>query len=61
MIAADLSRATGQQFDVAPDMQTRRISGSVLINPVKADPKSLGPLLGVKITPDVEGWSIEAP
>lgn len=60
-IAADLTRATGKQFDVAPDMMTRRISGSVLTAPVKADPQSLGPLLGVKITPTVEGWSIEAP
>ncbi|MXP27123.1 iron dicitrate transport regulator FecR [Altererythrobacter indicus] len=60
-VAADLTRATGQKFDVSPAMMTRRISGSVLTAPVKADPKSLGPLLGVTITPTVEGWSIEAP
>ncbi|RKF18945.1 iron dicitrate transport regulator FecR [Altericroceibacterium spongiae] len=60
-VAADLSRATGQTFTVTRNMAGRRISGSVLIDPVREDPESLGPLLGVKIVPAVQGWSIQAP
>lgn len=59
-VAADLSRATGVSFSVAPGGAQRRVSGSLLLEPVKKDPASLGPLLGVKVRKADSGWVIEA-
>jgi len=59
-VAGDLSRATGIAFTVAPGLAGRRISGSVLVAPLRADPRSIGPLLGVALRPEGDGWTIEA-
>ncbi|MBO9519260.1 MAG: FecR domain-containing protein [Porphyrobacter sp.] len=59
-VASDLSRATGLAFEVAPGSATHRVSGSLLIEPIRADPQSLGPLLGLAVRKDGEAWEIEA-
>ena len=59
-IAADLTNASGIRFDASPGAATRRVSGSLLVGPVRADPRSAGPLLGVAIRPAGDGWVIEA-
>lgn len=58
-IADDLSRATGVRFNARAEAAGRRISGSVLLDPVRANPASLGPLLGVSMRRDGQGWMIE--
>lgn len=60
VVAADLTRATGMSFAVAPGAAQRRVSGSLLAEPVRSDPRSIGPLLGVAIRPADEGLVIEA-
>lgn len=57
-VAAQLTRASGVTFAVAPKAAQRRISGSVLIDPIKADPAALGPLLGVAVRRQDDGWII---
>jgi len=57
-VADDLSRATGVAFAAAPAQA--RVSGSVLVAPVKADPRTLGPLLGVSVRYTGEAWEIGA-
>lgn len=59
-IAVDLTNATGLRFEVAPGVAARRVSGSLLVDPVRADPRSAGPLLGVAVSPAGDGWMIEA-
>lgn len=59
-VAADLSRATGLPFEVAEDSAAHRVSGSILIEPIRADPQSLGPLLGLAVRHDGKVWEIEA-
>ncbi len=59
-IAADLTNATGLNFAVAPGVAARRVSGSLLVDPLRADPRSAGPLLGVTVSPAGDGWVIEA-
>lgn len=48
-VASDLSRATGVPFQVAAGASRRRVSGSLLTEPVRADPASVGALLGVAV------------
>lgn len=57
-IAAELTRATGQNFTSA-DTATR-LSGSIALNEVRADPRALGSLLGVRVSPAGDGWVIVA-
>lgn len=57
-VAADLSRASGVAFSAAPGA-AGRVSGSVLVEPLRRDPGALGPLLGVRIAKTDKGWSIE--
>lgn len=59
-VAEDLARATGLAFSVASGAEQRRVSGSLLIDPVRSDPASLGPLLGVSVRKVGEGWVIGA-
>lgn len=59
-VAADLTRATGLTFEVAPDSVTHRVSGSILVDPIRADPQTLGPLLGLSVRRDGEVWEIKA-
>ena len=60
VVAADLTSATGVAFSAAPAPSQRRVSGSLLVAPVKADPRSVGPLLGVTVRYTGEAWEIGA-
>jgi transmembrane sensor len=59
-VAADLSRMTGIEFTVAARSADRRVSGSLTIDPVRSDPRALGPLLGVAVRHNGEAWEIGA-
>jgi transmembrane sensor len=58
-VAAELSSASGIRFAVSPGATGQRISGSVLIEPIRREPASLGPLLGVSVRPEGSGWMLE--
>lgn len=58
-VAAMLSAATGQSFTVAPGAADKRVSGSVMLDPIRRDPASLGPLLGVTARADGAIWVLE--
>lgn len=58
-VAADLSRATGVSYRVAPGAAGRTISGSVALDPIRKDPASLGALLGVTVRGSGKDWTIE--
>lgn len=57
-IAAELTRATGTRF-TSTDTRAR-LSGSIALAEVRADPQALEPLLGVRITRSNDGWMIAA-
>jgi len=57
-IAAELTRATGQNFTSANTVT--RLSGSLSTEDVRADPRSLEALLGVKVRQQGAGWVITA-
>ncbi|MFC0589698.1 FecR domain-containing protein [Novosphingobium aquiterrae] len=57
-VAAGLTRATGIDFTARPG-GSRRVSGSVVVAPLRSDPAALGPLLGVTMTRSADGWTIE--
>lgn len=61
-VASDLTRVTGIAFSVRGTQQgaapSRTVSGSVLIDPIRKDPRVLGSLLGLDVTPVGKGWSI---
>ena len=57
-VATDLTSATGVAFSAAPAPSQRRVSGSLLVAPVKDDPRSVGPLLGVTVRYTGEAWEI---
>ena len=60
-VAADLSRATGIRFTAAPEA-AGAVSGSILVAPLRRDPRALGPLLNVSVRPaEGSGWTIGAP
>lgn len=59
-VAADLSRATGVAFVVAPRAAQRSVSGSLVLDRVKADPRTVGALLGVGVRHNGEAWEIGA-
>ncbi|WP_137681339.1 FecR family protein [Aurantiacibacter suaedae] len=59
-LAAELSSMSGVTFSAAPASVRDEVSGSVLIDPIRADPASLGPLLGVSVRQAGDGWLIEA-
>ncbi|KRA82672.1 FecR family protein [Altererythrobacter sp. Root672] len=59
-VATDLSRATGLTFEVAPSSAAHRVSGSILVEPIRTDPQTLGPLLGLAVRRDGKVWEIEA-
>lgn len=58
-VAAELTRATGRTF-TAQGADASLVSGSILLDPVRADPRSIGPLLGVTVRRDGAGWVIGA-
>lgn len=59
-IAAELTRATGIVF-TSTDTATR-LSGSIALDSLRADPRTLEPLLGVRVQPQDggDGWVITA-
>ena len=57
-VADRLSRATGVEFR-APSANGQRFSGSVLLEPIKSDPATLGALLDLEIERTDEGWLLE--
>jgi len=50
--------ASGVAFVAGAGSAEHRVSGSVLTGPVKADPRTLGPLLGVGVRYTGEAWEI---
>lgn len=59
-VAAELSRATGIAFRPAPQA-TARLSGSIVVAPIREDPRAAGALLGVTVRRQGDGWVIGAP
>lgn len=59
-VADDLTRATGVRFAAGAASSRQRISGSLLVEPVKRDPRTVGPLLGVTVRYSGEAWEIGA-
>jgi transmembrane sensor len=59
-VAIELSRATGVAFRPAPDA-TARLSGSIVVDPVREDPRLAGALLGVTVRRQGDAWVIGAP
>ena len=59
-VAGDLSRLSGLDFEAAPEAAARRVSGSLVIGPIRKDPRALGPLLGVGIRSAGQKWVIGA-
>lgn len=57
-VAADLSRATGIHFVVAPGVEALPISGSISVSPSRNDPKAVGALLGLPVRADGDRWII---
>jgi len=57
-IAAELARATGIAFRADPGGAGQAVSGSILVAPLREDPRALGPLLGVVVRPAGDGWVI---
>ncbi|MFM5885586.1 MAG: FecR family protein [Novosphingobium sp.] len=57
-VAAELTRSTGVAFEARPG-GSRRVSGSIVVAPLRSDPVALGPLLGVTMTRSGDRWTIE--
>ena len=57
-VVADLSRATGIEFAVVERSADSRVSGSLVVEPLRSDPQALGPLLGVSVRYNGEAWEI---
>ena len=58
-IAGQLRRATGLAYSAGSNGGS--LSGSVALAPLKADPASLGPLLGVTVRHSGDKWVISSP
>ena len=59
-VTADLSRMTGVPFAVSAASGGDRVSGSLLVEPVRRDPRTLGPLLGVAVRHNGVAWELSA-
>ncbi len=57
-IAAELSRATGTAFVASPGAGDQRVSGSIALDGVRRDPRTVGDLLGVAVRYDGTAWEI---
>jgi len=57
-VAADLSAATGRNFTVSPGAAGQTVSGSLLLDGVEADPRGIGPLLGVPVRYRAGAWEL---
>ena len=59
-VATELGRATGIAFRPAPGA-TARLSGSIVIAPIREDPRLAGALLGVPVRRQGDAWVIGTP
>jgi Fe2+-dicitrate sensor, membrane component len=57
-VAADLTNATGIAFSVRGKSGQAAVSGSVLMAPIREDPRRIGDLLGLKVSRTERGWEI---
>jgi transmembrane sensor len=57
-VSAELTRATGTQFTASPRASEQRVSGSLMLDAVRSDPRALGPLLGVTVRYNGTAWEI---
>jgi transmembrane sensor len=55
-VAADIARASGIDYQASETSGERPISGSIALDPLRADPAALGPLLGVSVERRGETW-----
>jgi transmembrane sensor len=60
-IASELSRATGVAYRADRGAAAQSVSGSIVVAPLREDPRALGPLLGVTVRPADDAWVIAAP
>lgn len=60
-VAADIARATGIDVTVAEGAGFRPVSGSVMVEALRSDPGSLGPLLGIRVRRERNTWILDAP
>lgn len=60
-VARRLTDTTGVVFEAAPGASAQRISGSIAIDPVRADPAMIGPLLGIAVERRDSAWVVGAP
>ena len=59
-VAAELSRATGVAFRAAPRAGGQQVSGSIALDGVRRDPRTLGALLGIAVRHNGTAWEIGA-
>jgi len=57
-VSAELTRATGTPFTASPRAGDQRVSGSLMLEAVRSDPRTLGPLLGVVVRYNGTAWEI---
>lgn len=57
-VAAELSRATGTAFVASPRAAEQRVSGSIVLDGVRRDPRTVGALLGAHVRYDGSAWEI---
>lgn len=60
-VAADISRMAGMELTVADGAEERRVSGSVTVDTLRNDPRTLGPLLGIRLRREGETWIMASP
>jgi transmembrane sensor len=59
-VAVELSRATGVDFVASPRAGGHEVSGSIALDGVRRDPRTLGALLGVAVRHNGAAWEIGA-
>lgn len=59
-VAAEISRVSGIAYTVSGSSGDRPVSGSIVIEPLRADPAALGSLLGVEIERRGDTWMLSA-
>jgi len=57
-VAVELSRATGTPFVASPRAGEQRVSGSIALDGVRRDPRTLGALLGIVVAHNGAAWEI---
>ncbi|MBX7489847.1 FecR domain-containing protein [Qipengyuania sp. GH25] len=60
-VAADISRVSGIDYRAAKAGGTNRISGSITVQSLRADPSSLGLLLGLEVERSGTAWILSTP